>query len=305
MSSVDVEKLEIMNQTVYFKTSEKIAEIKEEDKATLVVTSPPYWNLKDYGHPGQIGKESYDKYLERMNVVWEQCYEASKENAILAINVGNRRYQKKYYPIAMDIYNQMKRWKLIDNIIWYIPNALPQANYYINHLFDNKYENVLIFAKNWKYDYTFNKIRVVQKYRNKDHRKDKYNPKGRCIGNVIRIPAYRPPNVKSMNYHVAAYPEELVYFLISAYTNLGDVVLDPFLGSGTTLKVSRILNRRGIGYEINQELKNLIKSKITEDWIPPDFSKLDVIMSTNPKPTNNNKPRKPKINKKSTGHNWF
>jgi hypothetical protein len=75
---------------------------------------------------------------------------------------------------------------------------------------------------------------VPQKYAGVDPRDYKLNEQGRCLGNVIRIPAYRPPNIKQQNYHVAAYPEELVALMLSTYTDEGDLVLDPFLGSGTT-----------------------------------------------------------------------
>lgn len=261
------------------------------------MTSPPYWNLKDYEHPDQIGQESYSQYIERMNKVWQECYRVSNKDAILAINVGNRRVNKQYYPIAMDIYSSMENWCLIDNLIWFIPNALPQPYYYMDCLFDDKYENVLIFAKNYSYKYTFNKPRVKQKYATLDPRKEKLNPSGRGLGNVIKIPAYRPPNIKSMNYHVAAYPEELVYLLMQTFTNEGDTVLDPFLGSGTTLKVAYSINRNGIGYEINENLKDVIENRIKERWQPPDFSYYDIVNSYSEYIKKSKGPRRPKSNK--------
>jgi len=292
------------NQTIYFQSSEDMSSI-DDGYVSFIMTSPPYWNLKDYQHKEQIGQEEYEHYLERMNLVWDECYRVSKENAIMAINIGNRRHKKRYLPIAMDIYKKMEDWKLLDVLIWYIPNALPQPNYYIEKLFDDKYEFVLIFGKNYKYDNTFNKIRVKQKYSKVDHRKNKYNPKGRCIGNVFRIPAYRPPNVRKMNYYVAAYPEELVYLVMSVYSNEGDSVLDPFLGSGTTLKVAKNLRRFGYGYEINSELKLNIVDKISEKWEAPDFSDLDIILSAKSTPIQNSKPRRPKKDEKIHKQNWF
>ena len=288
--------LVVGGQTVFFKTSENMKELKD-GQSSFVITSPPYWNLKDYDHPDQIGQESYEKYIERMNTVWSECYRVTKDNGLLAINVNSLRHDKIFRPIAMDIYSRMPKWKLVDTFVWYVPNALPQPSYYIDKLFDNKFEFLLLFAKNYNYDYTFHKIRVCQKYANIDPRKEKYHPEGRCIGNVIKIPAYRPPNIKQMNYHVSAFPEELVYVFLSAFTDPEDYVLDPFLGSGTTLKVCRIMKRKGIGYEINTTLKDTIYQRILEPWTPPSFEEMDIINSTSQ--LGKRKRRRPKLSKKA------
>ena len=140
-----------VEQEIFFGTSE--SEAKKFLKQHALFSSPPYWDLKDYGHPDEIGQEEYDEYLGRMVSVFDQCYEHSHENAILAINLAHRRKNKVYRPIMWDLYAAMRhsgsKWKLIDNIIWYKPNELPQPNYYIERLLDNKFEYVLVFAKNY------------------------------------------------------------------------------------------------------------------------------------------------------------
>ncbi|GMV87867.1 MAG: methyltransferase [Chthonomonas sp.] len=256
------------------------------------ITSPPYWNLKDYGGvQGQIGQESYPAYLDRLNQVWEECFRLAATESILVVNVNSRRAAKRFYPIAFDIAAKMKTWELWDVLIWYIPNALPQPNHYMNRLFDDKFEYLLVFKKGHPDKHTFHKPRVPQKYATADPRAHKKNADGRCIGNVIRIPAYRPPNVKALGYHVAAFPEELVAILLETYTNEGDSVLDPFLGSGTTLKVARHMNRLGIGYELNESYRPLIEARIKEAWAVPDWRDLDIIHSTRFE-TGMEKPRK-------------
>jgi DNA modification methylase len=91
----------------------------------------------------------------------------------------------------------------------------------------------------------------------------------RCIWDdispVIKI------NSKGINRfgHSAPFPEEIPYRLIKMHSTVGETVLDPFLGSGTTLKMCRILNRKGIGYETNYEYKNLIMERIQEEWEIP------------------------------------
>jgi DNA modification methylase len=253
----------------------------KDRSASFFITSPPYWDLKDYGHPNQIGEGgSYETYLDRLNTVWSECYQKAADPAVLVINVNSRRNKKRFYPIAMDIANRMKSWRLWDQVIWYVPNALPQPNHYIERVLDNKYESCLVFLKGDPDAYTFHKPRVPQKYKIADPRAHKKNPRGRCIGNVVRIPAYRPPNVKEMGYHVAAFPEELVAFFLACYTDPQDTVLDPFLGSGTTLKVARVMGRRGIGFEINEDFRPLIARRIMESWAVPDWKELDILHST-------------------------
>lgn len=266
-------------QRVRIQSSENLRFL-ERESVDFFITSPPYWNLKDYGVEGQIGGEDYEAYLGRLDVVWGECYEAARNDAVLAINIGNRRHKKRYYPIGMDIASRMQGWELWDTVIWYVPNALPQPNHYMERLFDNKFEFVLIFTKDGSSDYKFHKPRVPQKYAVADPRPEKKNAAGRCIGNVVRVPAYKPPNVKKLGYHVAAYPEELVALFLQAYTDEGDTVVDPFLGSGTTLKVCRGMKRRGIGTELNPDFGPLIQSRIMEPFEIPDWKDVDILHSS-------------------------
>lgn len=275
--------LEVDGQVVYFTSSEDLAFLPD-NSVDFFMTSPPYWNLKNYGTEGEIGQESYSLYLDRMQSVWDQCYRLAKPESVLVINVANRRHQKRYYPLAVDIASRMEGWQLWDMLIWYIPNALPQPNAYRERLFDNKYEFLLVFTKDGATDYEFHKPRVPQKYATADPRTHNKNPRGRCLGNIIRIPAYRPPNVKELGYHVAAYPEELVAVLLESFTSPGQVVLDPFVGSGTTLKVARGMDRRGIGIELNEDFRALIEKRIQERFALPDWKNLDIHHSTTMEP---------------------
>ena len=239
--------LRIGNQTVHFASAEDMAGLVAPGSADFVMTSPPYWDLKDYGHPGQIGASGYGEYLDRLGAVWSECYRAAADGAVMVVNAGSRRRNKRFYPIGLDIASRAGDWTLWDILVWYIPNALPQPNHYMERLFDNKFEFLLVFTKGGPDAYSFHKPRVPQKYADADQREHKKNGRGRCIGNVIRVPAYRPPNVRETGYHAAAYPEELVVLMLESFTDPGDTVLDPFLGSGTTLKVARAMGRAGVG----------------------------------------------------------
>ena len=275
--------LSVDNQTVYFTTSENL-DFLPSDSVDFFITSPPYWNLKNYGHPEEIGREGYEDYLERMNSTWQACYRLGGDKSVLIINVANRRHKKQFYPIGIDIVSRMKGWVLWDILLWYIPNALPQPNHYMEKLFDSKYEFLLVFTKDGTIDYEFHKPRVPQKYATADPRAEKRNPRGRCIGNIIRIPAYRPPNVKQLGYHAAAYPEELVALMLECFTSPDSNVLDPFVGSGTTLKVARGMGRNGIGIELNQDYHNLLERRVQEPFELPDWKDLDILHSSTMEP---------------------
>ncbi|MFA7238435.1 MAG: site-specific DNA-methyltransferase [Phycisphaeraceae bacterium] len=267
------------SQSVITGDSRKMGAVPD-GSVDFFITSPPYWNLKDYGAVDQIGQSDYDEYLNDLAKVFDECCRCAKSNAVLVVNVNSRRFQKRFYPIAFDIAARIRGWRVWDHVIWYIPNALPQPNHYMEKLLDNKYESCLVFTKDGNTDFKFHKPRVPQKYITADPRAHKKNANGRCLGNIIRIPAYRPPNVKKLGYHVAAYPEELVAFFLECYTDPGDIVLDPFLGSGTTLKVCHTMGRQGIGYELNSDYLPLIQQRIVEPWEVPDWRKLDIIHSS-------------------------
>lgn len=291
--------INIAGQRVVFASSKDMRAVPD-GSVNLVVTSPPYWNLKDYGDSeDEIGAGSYEEYLDELAAVWAECHRVCADNAVMVININSRRVKGEFYPIAFDIVARMEQWKFWDHNIWYIPNALPQPNAYRERLLDNKFESLLVFTKGDSKSYHFSKPRVPQKYASADPRNNK-NANGRCLGNILRIPAYRPPNIKSMGYHVAAFPEELVAFLVESYSQAGDTVLDPFLGSGTTLKVSRVMGRSGIGYEVHEDYKELIERRVAENWEVPDWKDLDILHSATMK-TGTEKSRKAHFTKAGEG----
>lgn len=292
-------KVQIAGQTVFFSDARDMADVKDES-IDFFITSPPYWDLKDYGNSEQeIGQGSYESYLADLEAVWEQCFCKARDGAILIVNINSRRSKGRFYPLPFDIARRAGRWTFWDHNIWYVPNALPQPNAYIERLLDNKFESLLVFVKGDFRSYKCHKPRVPQKYINADPRTNKKNSRGRCLGNILRIPAYRPPNIKSMNYHVAAYPEELVAFFLETYTDAGDRVLDPFVGSGTTLKVCRAMGRSGFGYEVHNEFSKLIEARINEEWQLPDWKSLDIIHSSTNEPGMVGR-RKPPLRSKAT-----
>ena len=273
-----VERLEINDQIVYFKNSEKMDEIDNES-ITLVVTSPPYWNVRDYGGK-QIGLgQTYEEYISSLNKVWKECIRVLQPNGKISINV-------QPLPIAADksgfdfrvIYNIMNDIELffrkndcflsgmhywdksnfINNVSW---GSYPKPT---NITSNTSFEQIFTFVKKGK----TRKIEKSAMDENLLQKEEWLHWAVRCIWDdispVIKI------NQKKENLfgHSAPFPEEIPYRLIKMHTVEGEKVLDPFLGSGTTLKIARLTKRKGIGYEINSEYRNLVQNRILEDWKP-------------------------------------
>ncbi|GHT75384.1 hypothetical protein AGMMS50262_10520 [Bacteroidia bacterium] len=243
---------------VIWGTSENMSEIKNET-VDLVVTSPPYWNLKDYFKKGQIGQESYPEYLERMNSVWKECYQKLKESGSLWININIRVKNNKPVLLPKDFINQCKKtgfyYKGI--LIWHKSSGIPTND---KNIVD-RHEYVLVFSKGK--DLTINeKIYSFADYKNKIIN-------GGLFWNINR----KAGSVGKHYIHPAIYPNDLVSRIVRSCTEENQIVLDPFLGSGTTLIASISANRNCYGYEYNEGFKSLIQNRIQNDvTLTSDFT---------------------------------
>ena len=234
-----------MNYNVAYNEDARKMEQLEKESVDLVVTSPPYFNLVDYGDSKQIGiTESYNNYIKSLNKVWERCIYSLKKNGTICINVCNsleltRKNENNYFDIKHEIedFYTKNGFYIEGNIIWdiyndnYINNQVVRFNEAYptsKNIVLNNYEYVLIFKR--KEDY-------------KKHNKDFSNTKFiNCIWNIPWDYTSRPP----------AFPTELVERLVKLYSNEGDVVLDPFMGQATTAITAFNNNRSFITYEINK-----------------------------------------------------
>ncbi len=270
----------IQNQKVFFSSSENMHQIPNES-VTLVVTSPPYWNVRDYGYT-QIGfNQSYQEYIEALNRVWTECIRVLQPNGKISINVQplpisaeesgyNRRIIKD---IMFNIEKFMfEQGLFISGMIYW--NKAP----YINTVSWGSYPKPTNIATNTAFEqiYTFVKPGKTRKIENKpllsksQLSKDEWRHWAvRMIWDDISPVIKINPKGENKFGHGAPFPEDIPYRLIKMHTIEGETVLDPFLGSGTTLKMARLTNRKGIGFEINQEYEKLIKDRIMEDWSPP------------------------------------
>lgn len=235
------------------RTSENMFDIKNNE-VDLIVTSPPYWDMKNYENGNQIGySEKYEKYLSRINKVWEECFRVLKDSGSFWLNINTKIYNNSLKLIHYDFYKQMIKigFKLWDIVIWHKSVSGPAPN---NNLTD-KFEYVLIFYKKpgFYFNFDFEKSKI-------DYR----IPKLKDMGNVWNINRFWGSIGK--NYpHPAMFPDELIDRIINFTTIEGDTVLDPFLGSGTTLVVSKKNRRSCVGYEINKDYFKILERRLFEE----------------------------------------
>ncbi len=236
---------------VFFKSSENMCDIKDES-IKLVVTSPPYWNLKDYFKKGQIGQENYDTYLMRMKTVWSECYKKLSSEGSLWININIRVRDGKVIMIPLDFVKICEEigyfYKGI--VIWHKSSGIPTGN---NNIVD-RHEYVLIFSKSEKFSVNKDIFSSFSDYKN-----DKMN--GRAFWNINR----KAGSVGKKYIHPAIFPNGLVDRIIKISSFQRDTVIDPFLGSGTSLIAASLNNRSFIGYEYYEGFKELIQSRIKSE----------------------------------------
>ena len=245
--------------------SRKMAVVQDES-VHLVITSPPYWQLKDYGTKEQIGfNDSYEDYVNNLNLVWQECFRVLYPGCRLCINIGDQFARSVYYgrykviPIRTEIikFCETIGFDYMGAVIWQkattmnttggasVMGSFPCPR---NGILKLDYEFILIFKKQGKQP----KVSPIIKEKSKLTKKE-WNEyfAGHWYFNGAR-----------QDKHLAVFPEELPKRLIKMFSFVGDTVLDPFLGSGTTILAAKNLQRNSIGYEINKRFLTVIKEKI-------------------------------------------
>ncbi|MFW9905208.1 MAG: DNA-methyltransferase [Candidatus Thorarchaeota archaeon] len=279
MKSKESTYLKINDQIVYFKSSENMDEIPSES-VTLVITSPPYWNVRDYGGE-QIGfGQSYNSYINSLNKVWSECIRVLQPNGKIAINIQ---------PLPIEASRSGFNRRIIQNIMWDIEKFMRSANLYLSgmHYWDKSeyvsnvswgsYPKPTNIASNTGFEQIFiwvktGKTRIVPKdilVQSLLTKNEWRHWAVRCIWDDIS-PVFKIDSKGQNRFgHSAPFPEDIPFRLIKMHTAIGETVLDPFLGSGTTLKMCHLTSRKGIGYEVNSEYQDLIHTRILEKWDPP------------------------------------
>lgn len=245
--------------------SRQMKEVPEES-VHLIITSPPYWQLKDYGDERQIGfHDSYEEYINNLNLVWNECHRVLHKGCRLCINIGDQFARSVYYgrykviPIRTEIikFCESAGFDYMGAIIWQkITTTHTTGGATVMGSFPYPRNGIL------KLDYEF--ILIFKKYGNSPRVSKEVKEQSRLLReewNQYFTGHWNFPGEKQ-DKHLAMFPEELPKRLIMMFSFVGDTVLDPFLGSGTTSLAAKNLRRNSIGYEINEDFLPIIKEKL-------------------------------------------
>jgi site-specific DNA-methyltransferase (adenine-specific) len=237
-----------------------------DESVHLVVTSPPYWQLKDYGNEGQVGfNDTYEDYINNLNLVWNECHRVLYKGCRLCVNIGDQFARSVYYgrykviPIRTEIikFCETIGFDYMGAVIWRkVTTCNTSGGATIMGSFPYPRNGIL------KLDYEF--ILIFKKYGMSPKAGEEAKEKSKLTveeWNEYFSGHWNFPGEKQ-DRHLAMFPEELPKRLIRMFTFVGDTVLDPFLGSGTTSLVAKKLGRNSIGYEINQEFVPAILEKV-------------------------------------------
>ena len=251
--------------TIIIGDSRRMEELKDES-IHLVITSPPYWQLKDYGNGSQVGfNDSYEDYINNLNLVWKNCYRVLHKGCRLCVNIGDQFARSVYYgrykviPIREEIikFCETIGFDYMGAIIWQkvttcnttggatIMGSFPYPR---NGIIKLDYEFILIFKKLGESPKVSREIKEKSKLTTKEWNEYFYG--------------HWNFSGERQNKHLAMFPEELPKRLIKMFSFAGDIVLDPFLGSGTTCLAAKKLERNSAGYEINKDFLPIIKEKV-------------------------------------------
>jgi len=232
----------------------------------LIITSPPYWQLKDYGNGKQIGfNDSYEDYINNLNLVWNECHRVLHNGCRLCINIGDQFARSVYYgrykviPIRTEIikFCESAGFDYMGAIIWQkVTTCHTTGGATVMGSFPYPRSGIL------KLDYEF--ILIFKKYGNQpkvSHEVKEQSKLAQEEWNQYFTGHWNFPGEKQ-DKHLAMFPEELPRRLIKMFSFVGDTVFDPFLGSGTTSLAAKNLNRNFSGYEINEDFLAIIKEKL-------------------------------------------
>ena len=268
---------------IFFKDARKMTELPD-NSVQLVVTSPPYFNIKDYSLDGyqkdkrsekirgQIGDiADYKKYVNEMLQVWKECERVLKPNGKLVVNTPlmpmfkkglDTHFNRHIFNINSDIENSILNNTglfLLDIYIWNRTNPSKKLMfgsypYPRNFYAQNTIEFITVYVKDGPSENNLPKdIKEKSKLTEKEWIE--------FTKQIWNIPIPGRGDL-AFGEHSAIMPEEIVRRCVRLFTYVGDTVLDPFAGSGTTLKVAKELKRNYIGYEISKSYERVMNLKL-------------------------------------------
>lgn len=232
--------------------------------ATLVVTSPPYNIGKKYEK-----RLNFLEYLREQKETLRECVRVLADNGSLCWQVGNHLAQdSEIFPLDIFIYRICKRFglKLKNRIIWSFEHGL-----HCKRRFSGRYETVLWFTKTDNYVFNLDGVRVPQKYPGKKHFKGpkmgqfSCNPLGKNPGDVWLIPNVKH-NHAEKTIHPCQFPVELIERFVLSLTNENDLVVDPYIGVGSSACAAILHGRRAAGADLVSEYLEVAAGRVKLSW---------------------------------------
>ncbi len=245
--------------------SRQMAELPD-NSVHLAITSPPYWQLKDYGTDNQIGfHDSYENYINNLNLVWKECYRTLQNGCRLCVNIGDQFARAVYYgrykviPIREEIIKFCENigFDYMGAIIWQKVTTsnttgggvqMGSYPYPRNGILKLDYEFILVFKKLGDSPKPTKEQKELSKMTAEEW-------------NTFFAGHWNFAGARQSG-HIAMFPEELPRRLIRMFSFVSETVLDPFAGSGTTALAAKNTGRNSVGFEINPEFIPLIKEKL-------------------------------------------
>jgi len=254
-------------QKIVFGDCRDMHEIPSES-VHLMVTSPPYYNAP-FDYPDLF--KDYDQFLELIETFSKELYRVLAPGRVAVYVTDDMLVKGEKYPVVADVTRIMIEggFRYRDKIVWVKPKGYTRIsrrsgvmlqNPYPMYFYpDNVQESIIIFQKG-KFDYGYarrldHEVREASKIDTRQYNRDEWYLSVWNITNVL-------PLRGRLEEGVAAFPEEIPRRLIRLFTYTGETVLDPFLGSGTTMKVAKEQNRNCWGYEVDLELRPIILAKM-------------------------------------------
>lgn len=230
----------------------------EGEFADLVITSPPYNVGKDYG-AGVQDSLPYEDYLGWLDRVWEECFRVLRPSGRLCINV-NDQGRNPYYPIHADILSRLRvnGWHLMGNIVWDKMSVM-------NNTAWGSWESASAPSLRGRHEYII--IAGKEGKKRFDYAKRESGPfdEGEFVKLTQEIWKFTP---ETHSKHPAPFPYELPKRLIKLFSFKHDMILDPFMGSGTTLRAAYDLNRKSIGIDIVEKFCNMSAFRMAAHHLP-------------------------------------
>ncbi|MBS3943874.1 MAG: site-specific DNA-methyltransferase [Melioribacter sp.] len=263
---------------IFLGDSKEILKDFESNSIDLIFTSPPYSDSRKntYGgiHP--------DKYVDWFFPFSEQLYRVLKPTGTFVLNIKEKVVGGERHTYVIDLIKNMRElgWLWTEEFIWHKKNSYPGK---WPNRFRDSWERLLQFNKSKHFnmyqeevmvpigDWAKSRLRKLSETdKNRDNSKSGSNF-GKNVSNWLNRQYVYPTNVLHLatecnnKEHSAAFPDELPEWFIKLFTKVGDVVLDPFMGSGTTVNVASKMGRIGLGIEIVREYYKLAENQISQN----------------------------------------